>query len=190
MDLGPLISAFVLILVTELGDKTMFAMITLSSRYSKLIVLLGALSALALVTAVGVLIGEVIFQIVPQFWLQIGAAALFLIFGIYTIVTHENHNAEEMRFQKWGGGIATFGMVALMELGDKSQLSVIALSAESGAAGMVFIGTMLAFAVISTIMVVLGDQIGKRVPEKYIRLGSGAIFILFGLIFVVQALIS
>lgn len=190
MDLGPLISAFVLILVTELGDKTMFAVITLSSKYSKFTVLLGALSALAVVTGVGVLIGEVIFQIVPQFWLQIGAAALFLIFGTYTLVTHEKGNGEQMRFQKWGGGIATFGMVALMELGDKSQLSVIALSAESGAAGMVFIGTMLAFAIITTIMVLLGDQIGRRVPEKYIRLGSGAIFIIFGLIFLVQALIS
>jgi putative Ca2+/H+ antiporter (TMEM165/GDT1 family) len=55
---------------------------------------------------------------------------------------------------------------------------------------MVFIGTMLAFVIITTIMVLLGDQIGRRVPEKYIRLGSGAIFILFGLIFMVQALVS
>jgi len=190
MELGPLVSAFVLILVTELGDKTMFAVITLSSRYSKLIVLIGALSALALVTAVGVLIGEVIYQLVPQFWLQIGAATLFLIFGVYTLVTHENGSGEEMKFQKWGGGVATFGMVALMELGDKSQLSVIALSAESGAPLMVFIGTMLAFAIITTIMVLLGEQIRRRVPEKYIRLGSGAIFIIFGLIFMVQAIIS
>jgi putative Ca2+/H+ antiporter (TMEM165/GDT1 family) len=190
MDLTPLFSAFVLILVTELGDKTMFAVITLSSKYQRLTVLAGSLLALALVTALGVLIGEVIYQFIPQFWLQIGAAGLFLIFGIYTLLHKERMDGQELRFQALGGGVATFGMVALMELGDKSQLSVIALSAESGAAGMVFLGTMMAFAIITTIMVLLGDQIGKRVPERYIRLGSGAVFIIFGLIFLVQALLA
>ena len=168
----------------------MFAVLTMSSRYSRVEVLVGALAALAVVTVMGVLIGEIIFQFIPQIWLQIGAAALFLAFGAYTLLTRENTGESRLRFQQFGGLISTFGMVALMELGDKSQISVIALAAESGEAGLVFLGTMIAFAIITTVMVLIGDQIGRRISPEYIRIGSGAVFIIFGLIFLLQAILS
>ena len=190
MNLAPLVSAFVLILITELGDKTMFAVLTMSSKHSRVEVLAGALGALASVTVLGVLMGEVIFQFVARFWLEIGAAALFLGFGAYTLLTRGKMDEGGLRFQQFGGSIATFGMVALMELGDKSQISVIALAAESGEAGMVFLGTMIAFAIITTAMVLIGDQLGKRISQEHIRIGSGVIFIIFGLVFLIQALLS
>ncbi len=190
MDLAPLISAFVLIMITELGDKTMFAVLAISSRYTRIEVIIGALGALAMITAAGVLIGEMIFQFVPYFWLQIGAAVLFLMFGAYTLLKGERTEEKAPRFQQFGGFIATFTMVAIMELGDKSQFSVIALAAESGEAGLVFLGTMVAFAIITTVMVLIGEQLGRKVPRVYVRLGSGTIFIVFGLIFLVQALLG
>jgi putative Ca2+/H+ antiporter (TMEM165/GDT1 family) len=90
---------------------------------------------------------------------------------------------------KCGGLIASFTLVELMELGDKTQLSIIALSAESGEALMVFIGAIAAFAMIISIEVLLGGEIGKRVKKQYIRWGSGAVFLIFGIIFLIQALL-
>ena len=189
MDLGPLISAFVLIFVAELGDKTMFTVITLSSKYARVAIMVGALAAFALVSALGVIIGEVLFQFISQFWLQMGAAALFLLVGIYTLVTREREAERNLKVEGLGGGITAFSLVALMELGDKSQLAIIALAAESGDGGMVFIGTMMAFAIITTLMVLIGDQIGRKVSDRNIKLGSGVIFIVFGMILLIQALL-
>ena len=58
-----------------------------------------------------------------------------------------------------------------MELGDKTQLSVITLSAESGAALMVFIGAALGFLWLVALEVTVGKAIGERVPKDYIRKG-------------------
>ena len=89
---------------------------------------------------------------------------------------------------RWGAFWSTFALMAMMELGDKTQLSIIALSAEYGEPWLILIGSVLAFVVVTLAGVLLGAEIGKRVPERYIKLGSAAIFIIFGLIFLAQGL--
>lgn len=189
MDLAPLISAFVLISLTELGDKTMIAVITLSSKYPKRTVFLGSFLALAAVTAVGVVIGEVLFQFVPSWIVGLAAGVVFVVFGIVTLVRKEEEEEEVKDRGRWGGFLTAFGFVALMELGDKTQLSVITLSAESGAALMVFVGAALGFLWLVILEVSLGKVIGEKVPKNYIRIGSGLVFIIFGIIFLAQQLL-
>jgi len=70
-----------------------------------------------------------------------------------------------MAIGKYGGLTASFAFVALMELGGKTQLSIIALSVESGEALMVFIGAIAAFAIITSIEVHLGGEIKRRVKK-------------------------
>lgn len=188
MDLTPLISAFVLISLTELGDKTMIAVITLSSKYPKRTVFLGSLLGLAAVTALGVAIGEVLFQIVPGWIVGLTAGVVFMIFGVVTLI-RKDEEEEVVAVGRWGGLLTAFGFVALMELGDKTQLSVITLSAGSGAALMVFLGAFLGFLWLVVLEVYLGKAIGEKVPKNYIRLGSGLVFIIFGLIFLAQQFI-
>lgn len=186
MDLTPLISAFLLISLMELGDKTMIAVITLSSKYPKRTVFLGSFLALAAVTAVGVLIGEIVFQFVPSWIVGLAAGLVFILFGVMTLLRKEDEGKEIKEIGRWGGFMTAFGLVALMEMGDKSQLSVIALSAESGAALMVFIGVVLAFLWITALTATLGKVIGEKVPKEYVRIGSGAVFLVFGILFLAQ----
>ncbi|MDD1767326.1 MAG: TMEM165/GDT1 family protein, partial [Methanomassiliicoccales archaeon] len=89
MDLAPLISAFVLIALTEIGDKTMIAVITLSSKHSRRTVFVGAILALGLVSGIGVLVGEVLFDLVPRQIVEIVAGALFVLAGVYTLLVKE-----------------------------------------------------------------------------------------------------
>ena len=189
MDWSPLISAFILISLTELGDKTMVAVITLSSTYPKRTVFFGSFLALAAVTAVGVLIGEVLFQFVPSWIVGLAAGVVFILFGILALLRPENDEEESIKeIGCWGGFMTAFGFVALMEMGDKSQISVITLSAESGDAIMVFIGVVLAFLWITALTATLGKAIGDMVPRNYVRIGSGLVFIVFGIIFMAQQL--
>ena len=68
-----------------------------------------------------------------------------------------------------------------MELGDKAQISVIALSAESGEGGLVFVGAVAAFALITVLEVLPGGEIGKY--------ASGAIFLALGAVILIQAIV-
>jgi putative Ca2+/H+ antiporter (TMEM165/GDT1 family) len=148
------------------------AVITLSSKHSKQSVFVGAI--LALVSAIGVLVGEVLFDLVQRQIVEITAGALFILAGIYTLLMPEKEDGGRLKMVsgKCGGLIASFTLVELMELGDKTQLSIIALSAESGEALMVFIGAIAAFAISISIEVLLGGEIGKWVNKQYYTIGE------------------
>jgi putative Ca2+/H+ antiporter (TMEM165/GDT1 family) len=76
-------TAFMTLLLAELGDKTQLAVITMTaSTESKLSVFVGASLALIVVTALGVLIGGVLSAWIPTEWLQRIVAVAFIVIGI------------------------------------------------------------------------------------------------------------
>lgn len=77
-----------------------------------------------------------------------------------------------------------------MELGDKTQFAVIALSAEYKFPLLVYLGVMMAFTFITGLGVIAGTALTRFVPLKYIQLGSGFVFILFGIIFLINAVLG
>ena len=86
-DWQVLVSTFSLIFLAELGDKTQIAAFAFASRTaSPLSVFLGAASALVLTSLVAVVLGGVIGRIVPEKIVRLLAGALFIGFGIFTIV--------------------------------------------------------------------------------------------------------
>jgi putative Ca2+/H+ antiporter (TMEM165/GDT1 family) len=186
MDLIPLLTSFGLILIAELGDKTQLAVISLSSKRKSKTVFIGALLAFAFVDGVSALAGGAIATLIPAFWIGLGAGIAFIIFAVYTLFLEK---AEKPDVEQRPLALASsFSLVALMELGDKTQLAVVSLSAEYDAPVMVFIGVMLAFAVLTTLGVVLGAAISRWVPLKYVRIGSGLLFIVFGILFIWSAM--
>ena len=186
MDLFPLLASFGIILVAELGDKTQLAVISLSSKRKSKSVFIGALLAFAVVDGLSALIGGAIAALIPMFWVNIGAGVAFIVFAVYTLVFEKDEKPET------GNGSLTvassFSLVALMELGDKTQLASISLAAEYQAPVLVFIGVMLAFIVLAGLGVILGMAISKYVPLRYVRIGSGLLFIVFGVMFIWSAL--
>lgn len=83
MDWRVLLSTFALLFVAELGDKTQLAVINMTAKHkAPLPVFIGAVLALSLVTAMGVLLGEGLTRLVPTHVLQKVAAVLFVGMGV------------------------------------------------------------------------------------------------------------
>ncbi len=78
---------------------------------------------------------------------------------------------------------SSFLLVMLMELGDKTQFGVIALSAEYEFPLLVFTGAMMALALITGLVAIVGTALARVVPLKYNQLGSGIVFIVLGIAF-------
>ncbi|MCU0862020.1 MAG: TMEM165/GDT1 family protein, partial [Methanomassiliicoccales archaeon] len=148
--------------------------------------------ALAAVSLIGVLVGQVLYDFVPAYIVTIAAGVLFIAFGLATVLLPEKEGKEvdERKTSALGAFGGIFALMALMEMGDKTQLSVIALSAQYGAPLLVLLGAVAAFALVTLAGVMLGAEIGRRVPQRYIKLGSAAVFIIFGVVFLAQALID
>jgi putative Ca2+/H+ antiporter (TMEM165/GDT1 family) len=80
-------TAFLTLFLAELGDKTQLAVITMTAGTdSKLAVFLGAITALIIVTLLGVLVGGVLAEYVPTAWLQRIVAAAFIVIGVLMLL--------------------------------------------------------------------------------------------------------
>ncbi len=76
-------ATFVTLFLAELGDKTQLAAISLTSETGRpLSVFLGSVTALALVTLIGVAFGSILLEFVPREVITKAAAALFVVIGI------------------------------------------------------------------------------------------------------------
>ncbi len=79
---------------------------------------------------------------------------------------------------------ATFGLIFLAELGDKTQLAALAITTKSAhphAPWVIFAASALALACTSAIAVSAGSLIARTVPPLAIRWVSGLLFLAAGI---------
>lgn len=84
----------------------------------------------------------------------------------------------------WKIFVSAFGLIFLAELGDKTQLAAIAMTARSQSPLAVFLGAMAGFGLLTLIGVAFGGLIMRFVPEAYVRFAAGGLFILFGILII------
>jgi len=75
-----------------------------------------------------------------------------------------------------------FGVVFVAELGDKTQLALIALVAGTGELWAVFLGGTLALWAVSLIGILLGATVLRRVPQTWMHRAAALLFLVFGLL--------
>jgi putative Ca2+/H+ antiporter (TMEM165/GDT1 family) len=73
-----------------------------------------------------------------------------------------------------------FLLVGLAELGDKTQIAVLVLSTKTKKYAHLLAGVMLAFILTDGLAILLGNVIANRIPMDYVRIGAGVMFIIFG----------
>lgn len=78
--------------------------------------------------------------------------------------------------------ISTFFLVFVAELGDKTQITTMLLSAESNSRFAVFLGSALALVCSSFVGVVLGSILNKYVPPMVIQKTAAIAFVIIGLL--------
>jgi putative Ca2+/H+ antiporter (TMEM165/GDT1 family) len=77
------LTVFAALFLAELGDKTQLAVISFTAGgMNRWAVFAGASVALVASTGLAVLVGEGLLRVVKPAYLQLGAAALFLIVGV------------------------------------------------------------------------------------------------------------
>jgi len=83
MDLRVLFTAFGIIFLAEMGDKTQLAAMTMAAQTKRpWAVFIGASVALAAVSGLGVIVGSVIGDYVPLIWVKRIAAVAFIAIGV------------------------------------------------------------------------------------------------------------
>ncbi|EAQ68755.1 MULTISPECIES: TMEM165/GDT1 family protein [unclassified Synechococcus] len=86
--------------------------------------------------------------------------------------------------------LSTFTTVFLAELGDKTQLATLLLSAQSGQPWLVFVGAALALISSSLVGVLVGRWLSRILPPERLEQMAGLLMVGLGLWLGVQAVQS
>ena len=86
--------------------------------------------------------------------------------------------------------ISTFISVFIAELGDKTQIATLLLSAESGKPIIVFIGAALALICSTLFVVILGSWLSTNISQIRIQFISGFLMLSIGIWFGIQSIES
>lgn len=192
MDSTIFLTTFGIIFLAELGDKTQLTAMALAARYPWRKVFAGLACAFALLNLGAVVIGGILFTVLPLFWIKLVSAFLFLFFGITTlrakVFDEAEEEAEEGRLAGKGPVVTSFLMILLAELGDKTQLVTASLAAQHDSSPAVFAGSTLALWSVSLIGIFAGRQLARFVPLSTLHKAAGFLFLAFGAAILYQAL--
>lgn len=82
----------------------------------------------------------------------------------------------------------SFLVVALAEMGDKTQLATVALGARFEGAGLVTVGTTLGMLAADGLVVFGGSHVSRLVSQVVLRRAAAVLFLALGLVGLVGAL--
>ena len=184
-----LILSFGVIFVAELGDKSQLMALAFAARYRALPVLLGVTIATAVVHAISVLVGAVLGASLPTRTISIVAGLAFFAFAAWTLrgdALDDDDAAKADRSHRSAIAAASVAFF-LAELGDKTMLATIPLATTEGAVGT-WAGSTLGMVAADALAIVVGKQLGTRLPERVVKIGAAASFVVFGLVLLVDGL--
>ena len=173
------LTSLAFVVLAEMGDKTQLLAMAFASRIRWQTVMWGVFIATAANHFLAVLAGNYLTHIIPMQWIKIAAALSFIGFGLWTIKGDELEG-EDRRFNFgpfWTVAIAFF----LAEMGDKTQLTTVALAADFNTVIPVWAGTTLGMVIADAIGIIVGIVLNKKLPEKQVKWFAAITFILFGL---------
>jgi Ca2+/H+ antiporter, TMEM165/GDT1 family len=187
MDLHVFLTSFGIIFLAELGDKTQLTAMALALRFPWRKIFVGIALAFALLNLGAVLIGKILFAVLPLFWIQLVSGGLFLFFGVATLRSMAASDEDDPKIHAASAFRTAFLMIFMAELGDKTQLVTASLAAQHPQQLAVFCGSTLALWSVSLTGIFLGKQLVRYIPLRYIHRAAGILFLLFGAVILWQA---
>jgi len=178
-------TAFLLIFVAELGDKTQFMTLALSSRYKARIVLLGVTLGTMVVSLVSVALGGLLGKVIPHSLINILAGLIFIVFGLLSLKQSKEVAAAETNKIKNTHGLIWLTIAFtffVAELGDKTMLATIAIASRDKNYFAVWLGSTLGLIVSNCLAIIAGKALNKYVTGQAIHYTAAAIYIGAGIL--------
>lgn len=174
--------SFGLIFVAELGDKTQLMVFTLALRYGGRPVLTGAVLAFAVLSGSAAILGKGLGELLSPDLITRISAWVFILFGLFMLLRKgEDGEAETVRPSARAGFVTAFSLIAVSEMGDKTQIATLLLSVKYQNFLAVFLGSLAALSLASLLGIVVAGRLHKFIPARLVTPAAGILFMLLGL---------
>ena len=188
--MGDLLSAFGLVFLAELGDKSMLLAVAFALRYRTWPVLGGIAIAAFTMLGLSTLVGSALGAALPERAVTIGGGALFIAFGLWTLFGGDDDDEREdaaLRSSSVLIGVTLAFLVA--EFGDKTMLATLTL-AGAQAPLPTWVGAGAGMTAASAIAIALAVLAGGRLPERLLHLLAAGAFLLFGVLLLYSGVVG
>ncbi|MDB5079802.1 MAG: hypothetical protein JWP00_1726 [Chloroflexi bacterium] len=182
--------ALLFVFIAELGDKTQLVALAFATRYRPWLVMSAVFAATLVVHLFSVLLGEILGVALPIFWIKILAGVAFIGFGIWTLRGDELGDEEKLKQTRFGPFMTVAVTFFLAELGDKTMLATVTIASQQQSFVPVWIGSTLGMVLADGLAIIVGAMLGKRLPERAIKIGAAVIFIGSGIFTLAEAFIG
>jgi Ca2+/H+ antiporter, TMEM165/GDT1 family len=179
--LDAILNSFLLVVASEMGDKTQLLALVLATRFKKpWTIMAGILVATLLNHGLASWAGGWLSQQVSVEILKWILGGTFIAFAAWILIPDKDEDLKEGA--KWGAFITTTVAFFFAEMGDKTQLATVALGAKFANTLLVTIGTTLGMLVADGLAVFLGERLTHKIPMKWIRYFAALLFLIFGVL--------
>ncbi|MBO5845168.1 MAG: TMEM165/GDT1 family protein [Clostridia bacterium] len=182
-----------MVFLAELGDKSQFLMIAMSSKYKIRDIIIGSAAAICTLNILAILVGTILGGVLPTATIGLVAGAAFLIFAYMAVENGEEEDAEISGRGSRDSVFTVFGTFFLAELGDKTQLTALTLAIDSSASGIdakrlwiIFIGASMALLAADVLGLLVGYFLGRTIPSGVFSWISFGIFSVFGAVRLIE----
>ncbi|HVB52302.1 MAG TPA: TMEM165/GDT1 family protein [Acidimicrobiales bacterium] len=188
MSVGAFLGIFALMFLIELPDKTMIAMIVMSTRARPSSIVTGASIGFVVQMGVAVLAGGLL-TLLPSHLKDVVVALLFLGGAGFLLLSREEtaeekgeHDAQSEQTSTRLKEMATaFSVIFISEFGDFSQIQAANFTVKTHQPLEVFLAASLALISVSFLGAYGGQFLQRVVPIKWIRRGAALVFGVLGI---------
>ncbi|CAN8005886.1 unnamed protein product [Ixodes hexagonus] len=167
-------SSGIMIVFSELGDKTFFIAVLMAMQHAKSSVIVGAFSANILMTGLSATLGSIA-SVMQKSHTHYLSVVLLLLFGARMIA--EGHL---LKLAGKSGMAQTFFLIFVGEWGDRSQITTIAMAANEGIA-RVLLGGILGHGLCVCVAVYGGQLVARKLSIRSVTFLGGLVFLSFAL---------
>ena len=184
MDISLVAAAFATIFLTEmLGDKALFTISALVTRFRPLPVFCGVVLAFMGKMLAAVLLGHAIAALPPTLVAATSATTFLITAVVIWFKKTEYATVELAPVRVWPKALLTaFAAIFFSEWADAGQLAAAMLTAQSRAPLTIWLGGTLALAVKGALALVFGVGLRRHLPRNALRYGAFACCLLMGIL--------
>lgn len=190
--LYPIIISFLMIFLSELGDKTQLLVLSFTSKHKASTILLGVALGSFFSHGVAILFGSVLGNLENNNIhniLELITYSSFILLGIITLLSKDDNTdstqnktlLKKLTKLPINYSLIIGTVIAIGEFGDKTFLASIGLGVKYSSYKLLLIlGAVLGMVVSDFLAIFLGKFLNNKISEKNMKKISGILFLIFG----------
>ena len=169
-----------IVALAEIGDKTQLLAFILAAKFRKpVLISVGILIATIANHGFAGAMGSWLTSLLAPETMRWILGASFIGMALWTLIP-DKFDEDDAKLARFGVLGTTLIAFFLAEMGDKTQIATVALSAQFKSFYTVVTGTTLGMMIANVPAVMLGNRIAHRIPVRLVHAIAAAIFALLG----------